>query len=335
MSDDLTSVSPIVNDVINSELSESSELIVDNVITNNVANNVANNVTNNVANNVIANNVVANNVVSNNNHVAVVDKDSFDIMNPNPKKLKIIMTVALPALKSKKIIWLALESLRLQEKVDFGWELIVWEEWAESKSIVKSFVRRLPNCLRVRYKSLPTQVSLIKKWMGIRDEASKTSEIYVLHAADDFSPSRRLWIHRQHFLRHSDCVLSAQYKVLFYNIMTGQKILYKIKEQRVNPNMAYRMSYMSRVKNTSANRGIDGHIWKCIRAGPENIRFSSSIDPENWMTGMCTDGYNNISLSRKNYYDNIAPPFYPYNKAKCWKHIPEHVKNFVKSLRNF
>ncbi|MEX0595179.1 MAG: hypothetical protein WD512_01685, partial [Candidatus Paceibacterota bacterium] len=149
--------------------------------------------------------------------VPVDDKDSFDIMNPNPNNLKIVMTVALPALNSKKVIWLALESLRLQENINFGWELIVWEEWGESKEIVKSFIKRLPNCLRVRYKSLSNQISLIRKWIGIRDEASKSSEVYVLHAADCFSPSRRLWIHRQHFLRHPDCILSTQYKGLFYN----------------------------------------------------------------------------------------------------------------------
>ena len=263
----------------------------------------------------------------------VIDKDSFDIMNPNPDGLKIVMTVALPALHSKKIIWLALESLRLQENIDFGWELIVWEEWAESKAIVESFVNRLPNCLRVRYRSLKTQIPLIRKWMGIRDEASKTSEVYVLQAADCFSPTRRLWIHRQHFLRHPDCILSTQYKGLFYNIITGQKILYKLNERRFNLNMAYRMSYMSRVVATSAKRGIDGHIWKCVRGQPHNIQMSNSVDSENWMTGMDTDGYNNISLGRKKFYDEISPPFYPYNKEKCWKHVPEHVKKYLKSLR--
>ena len=41
--------------------------------------------------------------------------------------------------KSKKIIWLALESLRRQKDIDFGWELIIYEDGDDSSDIIKEF----------------------------------------------------------------------------------------------------------------------------------------------------------------------------------------------------
>ena len=259
---------------------------------------------------------------------------SFDIKNPNPNNLDVTMTVALPAWNSGKIIWLALEGLRLQRDVDFGWELIIWEEFGESAEIVKEFAPKLPNCLRVRYKSLPKKITLVAKWLGIRDEASTTSSIYVLHAADCFSPDRRLYIHNKHFDKHKDCILSTQGRGLFYNIITEEKILYKCLEKRFNLNMAYRMSAMKKVKpNDKLERGTDSYIWKCTGGKPTNVKFFGSIDGDNWMTGMDTDGYNNISLTRKRYYKIIKSPFYPYDEKNCFKHIPQHVKDFLISLK--
>ena len=61
-------------------------------------------------------------------------------------QLPIELTVGLPALNAKQIIWLPLESLRLQIELNFGWELIIMEEDGVSEEIIKSFVGNFPNC---------------------------------------------------------------------------------------------------------------------------------------------------------------------------------------------
>ena len=49
------------------------------------------------------------------------------------------LTVALPVYNSKKIAWMAIESLCSQINVDFNWELIVYEE-IHSESVFPNLI---------------------------------------------------------------------------------------------------------------------------------------------------------------------------------------------------
>jgi len=64
------------------------------------------------------------------------------------------MTVALPLRKMGGISWLALESLRRQEGVDFNWELIIYEDNGESRGVLDKFIGKMPGCKKIIYKSI-------------------------------------------------------------------------------------------------------------------------------------------------------------------------------------
>ncbi len=258
--------------------------------------------------------------------------------NINP--LTIELTVALPAYKAEKIIWLALESLRNQSEINFGWELIIWEEYGKSKSVIKEFIGKFPNCQRIIYKCLSRRVLLIDKWIGIARSASNTSRIYVLQAADDYSPPKRLYIHHQHF-SNPRCYLSTQIKGLFYNLKDGRKIFYLGKNLRKNHlNMAYRLKVMRLVRRTNINENIDYYLKKSIDKILYNERnrivyHDHNVDKNNWKYGFFTDGHNTISLARRQYYNNPTDVFYHYgnarnlNYADIRNYIPTNVIEFL------
>ena len=161
-----------------------------------------------------------------------------DISNSKP----IEMTVALPALNAKKIIWLALESLKNQINIDFAWELIVFEEEGVSKNIVQSYKELLPGCVRIIYKIITKEdafykiedikknkctsyYTLLEKWINIAKYADNNSKIFVKHAVDCYSPPKRLYIHYEHF-KNDMCYYSTQPKGYFYNINDDKWMLY-------------------------------------------------------------------------------------------------------------
>ena len=258
---------------------------------------------------------------------------------------KIVMTVALPALNAEKIIWLALESLKNQKNVNFKWELICMEEWGIARKIFASYAGKLPNCARmVHYNINPVAESkyrggefkdkylLIDKWRNIAKMASKNSKIYVMHAIDCYSPPKRLSIHFNHF-KNPACFFSTQRKGIFYNIFTEDKMVYNganfdgpykiIKSTYRNNfysynhlNMALRVDDMKRIKPLKRNRKIDRYILTCI-AQLNNIDFikkkhifiDEEVDPNNWKYSLDTDGYNNISSSRRGIYSDLKLPF--------------------------
>ena len=126
-------------------------------------------------------------------------------------KKEIELTVGLPAYRAKSIIWLALESLKNQVNINFGWELIVMEENAESKDVIESFIDKLPGCQRIILRNVEKKILLVDKWIGIAKDASATSRIFALQAADDYSPPKRLWIHYQHF-QNRNCYMSTEHR---------------------------------------------------------------------------------------------------------------------------
>ena len=221
--------------------------------------------------------------------------------DPNNKK-PVEMTVALPALNAKKIIWLALESLKNQINIDFAWELIVYEEEGISKSVVQSYVGKLPGCVRIIYKTITkddafykledikknkctSYYTLLEKWINMAKIADKNSKIFVKHAVDCYSSPKRLYIHYEHF-KNDTCYYSTQPKGYFYNIKSDKWLLYNgylrepvswnpyfekqveinkdIKVTACHLNMALRTKFMRKIElpDNPKNRGIDGYILK-------------------------------------------------------------------------
>lgn len=290
----------------------------------------------------------------------------------NSRKHKIELTVALPAKRAKKIIWLALESLRRQTNINFGWELICWEDkdTDNSQFIIESFLGKLPGCQRVIYREinpvifghrtgkLKGTLPLIDKWIGMASEAASTSRSIVLHACDCYSPPKRLYIHHQHF-KNKNCYFSTQPRGLFFNLLTREKIFYApFDSPTANPakstvthlNMALRTSDLRTMRPAQLKSGIDGYILEHIRRLrrihniQNHIFHDFSIDKTNWMYGVDTDGANNISWKRKRFYkkpyDHMYHFFVPYAKFKKVmrydkpeKYLPPEVISFLLSFK--
>lgn len=259
-------------------------------------------------------------------------------------KFPIQMTVALPAYKAERIIWLALESLKNQQEIDFGWELIIWEEFGSSQEIVKSFCGQLPMCQLIRYHALSKRIPLMHKWAKIAQQSNSESKILVMHAADDYSPPKRLMIHHRHLTTNPKCFLSYQDKGMFYHLQTGKQMLYCWPNRIINLNMAYDLTYFRQIPKTSLRQGIDGYIRKEINKiinGLDLISLNDSDqDPENWKHSLCTDGANTISLSRRKVYSGIKrKPWQSYEAAQTkygYTELSDYLPpDVIKFLENF
>ena len=276
--------------------------------------------------------------------------DTFIWTVPNFNIKEIEMTVALPAYNAESIIWLALESLKNQVDITFKWELICFEEYGYSREIIKEYVNKLPGAIRIIHRSINPEIEgiraklkpvwrnknkikrtgtypLIWKWINIAKLSAPSSKIFVMHATDDYSPTKRLSIHYQHF-NNPKCVLSSQPVGIFYNIISKQLVIYNsLKSAKLytytQPNMSYRMEHVRKYvtpKTKFFNIYIDSHIRECIIKGL-NIRNLSkehhlhdyNIDPDNWKTGLYTDGYNNISMNRRKVYDITIEKGYSFS----------------------
>ena len=332
-----------------------------------------------------------------NNNKLLCESENFNSINyllkntwiwESDKKLPIKMTVALPALNAKKIIWLALESLKNQINVDFGWELIVFEENGISKDIVQSYKGLLPNCVKIIYKTLypidayydnnilksnnfPTYYTLLEKWINIAKIADKNSKIFVKHAVDCYSPPNRLNIHYQHF-KNKDCYYSTQSKGYFYNIKDDKYFLYNgiqiepynwkryakqhnynLQDRSINKSFSFRSCHLNmalridniinlKLPNNPIKSGIDGYIifslFRSLNLHPEDKKIiwnDSEVDQNNWYKSLDTDGYNNISLKRKKYYDMKipkSPHCIPTHKSNVKLDIPEYIMERLKNL---
>lgn len=247
-------------------------------------------------------------------------------------KKPIELTVALPAFNAKKIIWLALESLKNQIELDFGWELIIWEEYGVSIEVVKSFCGQLPFCQKIKYRNVSEKIPLMHKWIGIVNDTDPNSKVYVMQAADCYAPKKRLKIHYEHF-KNPDCVFSTQDTGLFYNLLTNQQIIYHCPKRHINLNMAYLIDDFKKVPPCDQRAGIDTYIRRkmdTIRKGI--VLRDDKNDPENWKYGLDTDGANTISISRRKYYNHITKPFVTLQHGKehlGYKSIEEYIPSNV------
>ena len=290
----------------------------------------------------------------------------------------IVMTVALPAFKSDKIMFLPLESLKNQKDIDFKWELICFEEDGLSRNLYKSYENKLPGCIRVVHKGINAKKEgikegknkgiypLIDKWINISKMGAKSSKIYVLHAADDYSTEKRLATHVNHF-KNRNCIFSSMPKGIFYNILTKDVILYDYSltdELYINThlNMAYRKEHIDLYvdnKTPTFNKNIDGHIRSNVLKGLKINKLTKEnhfldLDKNNWKTGFFTDGYNNISMDRRNIYKTVkekgeSGTFRNEKYVTCWygdkrlnnlgftsldSYIPKNILDRLDDLKN-
>ena len=215
----------------------------------------------------------------------------------NTKK-EALISVALPVFKSKKIVWLAMESLCNQKKPPCGWELIICEEKHTQQAGEKFFagyVARLKKagCVRVLYIGLPQWVHLPRKWRCMGKYIDPASKVFLLQAADCYSFSSRLRdSYKKVVTEGYDWYDTLGY---FYSFNTRKLYVY-YKKHMTNLNMAFKSDYARNIPFSKAKKSIDGFLYNHVRRSGQIRHFTDiTIHPD----GIDTHGYNNISKNRQ------------------------------------
>lgn len=244
------------------------------------------------------------------------------------------LTVALPMRNSKRISFLAFESLINQRSIDFDWELIVYEERHEGMTDpekIQEYADKLKEvgCTRFVWISQDDHPMLIDKWIEIAKHSSNTSKSFLLQAADCYSYSYRL-SNTYETINKSGFKWFDNHQGLFYSIASKRMITYS-HNMVTNLSMALDTDLMRKIKRKQIYKGIDGYLYhtaKRICPTP----FYEYSDPDLHLDGLDTHGLNNISIHRESFFNDVRAPFSTTTKTLDDTLIPKKIINKIKKL---
>ena len=132
-------------------------------------------------------------------------------------------------------------------------------------------------------------------------------------------------------------------KGYFYNIQEDCLALYdhstllfhKSKNMRSHPcclNMAIKHRLMSFLKEVYCERGVDGKIFEQIKEKKGSMKVSFN-ESDSYLTGLDTDGYNNLSLGRKSKIVDVQVPYLP-PEHKLSQILPEDIIKRLEKMKN-
>jgi len=246
------------------------------------------------------------------------------------------LTVALPIYNSKKIAWLALESLSNQIDITFDWELIVYEEEHDQSccpQLLEEYKKRLieNNCKRIILITKNEKVFLTEKWIEMSKNSDSSSEVFLFHGADDYSPNLRLKeSYDKVVLENFDWY--DQRKVYFYSFLSGKIIIYD-KNGSPNVNMATKTKYVRDIPNTNLKRGIDGYLYKKISNKINGIKKYTSKNLYN--DALDTHGLNNISNDRESLFYTRPDVFTITNLELKDLSLPNEINGKLRELTEY
>lgn len=245
------------------------------------------------------------------------------------------LSVALPLYNSGKIAWLALEGLCRQQDINFEWELVVCEEQNEQMlgyyELIK-YTNRLKEvgCIKINYISLNEWLSLGEKWKKIANNCDPNSKCFILQAADCFSFPLRLKNTYEAIIKN-DFDFYKNNKGYFYNIKTKKYIKFDNSGNIQKPglNMAYKTKdIINKIPDEFRRAIVDGWLYKHIQ--PEKIFIDNNL---NWIYGLDTHGYNQISIKREKFFNKPSFPFIEIQSDI--KHlIPNDIFDRLNNLEN-
>ena len=238
------------------------------------------------------------------------------------------LTVALPIWNSKRIAWLPLEGLCNQRNIDFEWELLIAEEQIHEFGIeeIKKYSERLKQvgCVSLKYIPLDYRIPLAQKWRLLSNNASIKSKMFLLLSADSYPEDLRL----RRTLDNSDCDWLQNRAVCLYSLHYKKIIEF---DQRtfgngckVGANMAIKTSLIKNLPISFETSGLDNWLFK--KANPQKIKWIE----EDIMSGVDTDGLNNISFARRMNFNDIKPPFKATTKT-LKDLVPEYIEVLLKN----
>ena len=233
------------------------------------------------------------------------------------------VTVALPLWDSGDIAWLCLESL-CRQVTDVPWELVVVEENTPSAlglSGVFAFHERLKSagCLDVTHLVPPLKIPLSTKWHRAAHEASLSSGVYVMCAADNY--------YQPNLVQDSwDAIGSGKfdwfqsYRCHFYDIDSDKLVEYD-RQKLTGIEMSMKMELAQKIPQVVRRRGIDLFIYRYVK--PQSVGWNESV---HCLNTVCTHGRNKISGSnRKNLINKVRAPF-----RKCSHTLSELLPSDVR-----
>lgn len=241
-----------------------------------------------------------------------------------------LITIGLPTYRNADIIWLQLESLSRQKDAP-KWELIIVEEPSENYFSVDEIEKWWPklkkaNCVNIEYVSKLTWIPLSEKWLEITKRMATTSIGMLLCASDNYSPSDRIKKTYDKLLDGFDWVQTES--GYFYDIVNHKAAIYKT----TKPEMT---GLFMAVSKTAIDRAdVTGHCNKSVDSWLMKITNSKKIfnfgREEN---GLHTDGFNTISIYRKQLYaNNITPLFTETNPDEVIKILPKQIFTKLKAM---
>lgn len=242
------------------------------------------------------------------------------------------ITVALPLYNGHKIVWLAVESLKRQINVPQPWELIVCEEQQEFQVGKDYFEKELGNICTVKYIEIPNKISLSRKWKLMGEHISPSSEVFLLQAADCYSNKERLQVSYQKIVTENYDWYDVT-KGYFYDFVTKKLIFYNPdpsynKKALTNLNMAFKSSFIKLLPEADLPSGIDGWLYKTFDA----VKPLTVCHDGTEYDSLDTQGHNNISKKRGDFFTNIQWPFVPPQKNLADLNIPPEIVSRIQNL---
>jgi hypothetical protein len=241
-----------------------------------------------------------------------------------------MISVALPTYNNANIIWLALEGL-CRQKTSVDWELVVAEEMSYNyfgNEPLQAYRSRLKEagCVAVRFLSLDRHIPLSLKWLLIYDHLHQDSIGMLLHASDNFAFPER--VQRSFDTLSEGADWTHWSNGYFYNVLDGTAALFTAPTD-TGLFMAASRKAMDRVRRNVSfrnlpKRGVDSWLRKLIGECPHVIH-------DDLTTGIHTDGYNTISLGRRELYGR--PPFEATNAQAVFNLFPKDVQKKIITLK--
>lgn len=224
-----------------------------------------------------------------------------------------MITVGLPVYASP-IVWLAMESL-CRQKTTCDWELIVYEDEDQAMGIefYKQYSERLAlvNCKAVIYKYSKDRLALSKKWCEMSNMAHEKSNGIILQAADCYSEPNRIQTAYDKMSAGYDWVHSAS--GIFMFIQTKQTIEFnKTRGTTTGLNMCMSKSLVQQIPPEDKWSGVDYWLITNLLKVKPNLKTYLCED-DDYLNGIDTDGFNRISMLRRDNYNNPIPPFFKTN----------------------
>ena len=231
------------------------------------------------------------------------------------------VTVALPVWNSKEIAWLCMESL-CNQKVDFEWELLVFEEKHPQqlgRDYFKSYQSRLPGCT-IRYLTRNKWISLSEKWaiMGMVCEG----EYMCLCAADNYYHPYML---TDAMTSGADWFITT--RGYFYDIDYQKMLIYNALLENVGLQMTASKRVISGLPMQQKKRSIDNWVFNNLE-----MSLTRKDTSTHWEGTLCTNGMNNISHKRHKFFKEVKYPFRQTSKT-LYNIVPEYIADRLISLK--